>query len=72
MVLARRNLSVAAKAPIEHFTVLHLAYIDQTPSRNPPIASSAHLPTKQPDNSILNAVIVGLGKPFVALVPKSE
>src|SRR5882762_5809325 len=72
VMFTRRNLSISAEALIEYFAVLHVGYVDQSPSRNAAAASSADLPAEQSDNSILNAVIVGLSNPLVAFVFKPE
>lgn len=66
------NLSISCKTLIEHFKVLHALYVNQTPSRNTAAASSADLPTKQADNSILNAVVMRLNEPLIAFVSEPD
>jgi len=68
MMLTRRNLSVAIEDPVKHLGALHTFHIDQAPSRNTPVALATYLPAKQPNNPILDAVIMRLGNSLLTLV----
>ena len=68
MMLSRGNLSIPGEMLFEYFAILHSSYINHAPSRNTAAASPADLPAKQPDNSILDAVIVRFNDAFVVLV----
>jgi hypothetical protein len=68
MMMSRRNLSIAREDPIEYLAAFDSVYIHQAPSRNAPVASSAHLPAKQANNPILDAVIMRLGNSLLTLV----
>jgi hypothetical protein len=72
MMLARRNFSVALEDPVKHLAAFPSFYIHQAPSRNAPVASSAHLPAKQANNPILHAVIMRLSNLIIALVFESD
>src|SRR6266498_778562 len=60
MMLARRSLSVPGKTPLQHFAVLHLGHVDQTPSRKTAAASPSYLITEQPHDSVLDTVVMRL------------
>ena len=71
MMLAR-NLSASTKFLLEHLAILHVAYVDQTPSGNAASTLSTYLPTKQSLNSFLNTVIMRLDNPFITFVSKPK
>jgi hypothetical protein len=66
------NLTISSKTLIQQFAVLHSCHVDHAPSGNAIAAPSANLPAEQPDNSILNAVIVRFDYSLVAFVPEPD
>jgi hypothetical protein len=46
MMFARRNFPVPGKTPLQHFAVLHLGHVNQTPPRQPTAASFSDWMTK--------------------------
>src|SRR6266568_3786245 len=72
MMLVRRSLSVSSKTPLQHFAVLHLRHIDQTPSRKPTAASPADLIREQTNDSVLDTVVMRLHYSFLTFVSEPE
>ncbi len=66
------NLPISSEMPGEALITLYAFYVDHAPTRNASAAFAAHLPTEQSDNSILNAVIVRLGDPFIIFINKPD
>ncbi len=72
MMLARRKLSAPGEAPLQHFAVLYLGHIDQTPSRKLTAAPPADLITEQPGDSVLDTIVMRFHNSFLTFVSEPE
>lgn len=72
MMFARRTFSISSKTAIEYFAVMYLKHVHQTPSRQAAVALPSDLKTEQPDDSVLDAVIMRLYYPLLILVHEPE
>ena len=66
------NLPISGEMPVEALTILYAFHVDHAPTRNASTAFAAYLPAEQSNNSILNAVIVRLGDPFIIFINKPD
>jgi len=66
-MMAACNLSVSGKVPIEHFAILNVRNVEQTPSGNGRTALPSNLPAEQSDNPLLNSVIMRFDNSLFAL-----
>jgi hypothetical protein len=71
MVLAR-NFSISCETSIQHVYVLHIFHIKPAPSGEAAITLTADLPRKQPNYSVLNAVVMRFDDPLFVLISESD
>jgi hypothetical protein len=72
MMLTRRSVTVSGETLLQHFAVLHLRSIHQTPAGKAAAAFPSDLITEQADDFVLNTVIMRLCDALLTFVREPE
>ena len=72
MMLTRRSVTVSGKTLLQYFAVLHLRNIEETPARKATFAPSANLVAEQPNDPVLDTVIMRLSYALLTFVTEPE